>query len=302
MTENQTVHRPASHQHIYRGADGIRLAATVYGDAPRSALLLHGGGQTRHAWRKAGLALGPSWQIIALDQRGHGASDWAEDGAYAFSDYARDVEIVARQIARDTGLKPVAIGASLGGIASLLALDNPADPAFSGLCMVDIVPAMNPAGVDTVQGFMRANVAKGFASVEEAADAVAAYLPHRPRPKSLDGLRRNLRHDPDGRWRWHWDPRFLDGPRSVNHDWDATCQRLMAQAAVLTIPGLLVRGAFSELVSDEAAQEFLAAAPMMTSIDVAKARHMVAGDSNDDFIAAISGFLGGITPLPASGA
>lgn len=289
----------ASHQHPYRGADGGRLVATVYGTAQRSALLLHGGGQTRHAWRKTGLALASSWQVIALDQRGHGASDWASDGAYAFPDFARDAQAVARQIGAETGLKPVVIGASLGGIAALLALDDAADPLFSALCMVDIVPQMNPAGVDTIQGFMRARAAEGFASVEEAADAVAAYLPHRPRPASLDGLRRNLRHDPDGRWRWHWDPRFLDGPRSVNAEWDTVRDTLMRRAAQLAIPGLLVRGAFSELVTDEAAQEFLTVARAMTSVDVAKARHMVAGDSNDDFIAAISDFLSAITPLPA---
>lgn len=289
----------ASHQHPYRGADGGRLVATVYGTAQRSALLLHGGGQTRYAWRKTGLALASSWQVIALDQRGHGASDWASDGAYAFPDFARDAQAVARQIGAETGLKPVVIGASLGGIAALLALDDAADPLFSALCMVDIVPQMNPAGVDTIQGFMRARAAEGFASVEEAADAVAAYLPHRPRPASLDGLRRNLRHDPDGRWRWHWDPRFLDGPRSVNAEWDTVRDTLMRQAAQLAIPSLLVRGAFSELVTDEAAQEFLAVARTMTSVDVAKARHMVAGDSNDDFIAAISDFLSAITPLPA---
>lgn len=289
----------ASHQHPYCGADGGRLIATVYGTAQRSALLLHGGGQTRHAWRKTGLALASSWQVIALDQRGHGASDWASDGAYAFPDFARDAQAVARQIGAATGLKPVVIGASLGGIAALLALDDAADPLFSALCMVDIVPQMNPAGVDTIQGFMRARAAEGFASVEEAADAVAAYLPHRPRPASLNGLRRNLRHDPDGRWRWHWDPRFLDGPRSVNAEWDTVRDTLMRQAAQLAIPGLLVRGAFSELVTDEAAQQFLAVARTMTSVDVAKARHMVAGDSNDDFIVAISDFLSTITPLPA---
>ncbi len=298
-----TISRPPAdrtgHQRSYRGADGGKLVATVYGTAQRSALLLHGGGQTRHAWRKTGLALAGSWQVIALDQRGHGASDWAADGAYAFPDFARDAQVVARQIGAETGLKPVVIGASLGGIAALLALDDPADPLFSALCMVDIVPQMNPAGVDTIQGFMRARAAEGFASVEEAADAVAAYLPHRPRPSSLDGLRRNLRHDPDGRWRWHWDPRFLDGPRSVNAEWDAVRDTLMRQAALLAVPGLLVRGAFSELVTDEAAQEFLAVARTMTSVDVAKARHMVAGDSNDDFIAAISDFLSAITPLSA---
>lgn len=289
--------RPPVSQPSYRGADGGRLEATAYGDASRSALLLHGGGQTRHAWRRTGLALGRDWQMIALDQRGHGSSDWAPDAAYAFADYARDAQAVARAIAAETGFRPVAIGASLGGIASLLALDDPADPVFSALCLVDIVPDMRPEGIDAVQGFMRARAAEGFASVEEAAEAVAAYLPHREKPRSLDGLRRNLRHDPDGRWRWHWDPRFLDGPRSVNHDWDPTRDRLMAQAAALRIPGLLVRGAFSELVTEQAAEDFLRAAPTMRCVDVARARHMVAGDSNDDFIAAIADFLKTVTPL-----
>jgi pimeloyl-ACP methyl ester carboxylesterase len=295
---------PRTHERIqaFTGADGGRLMATIHGDAQRSALLLHGGGQTRRAWRRTALALAQDWRIIALDQRGHGDSDWATDGAYAFTDYARDAQAVARQIAAETGVKPVAVGASLGGIASLLALDDPADPAFSALCMVDIVPQMNPVGVDTIQGFMRARAAEGFASVEEAADAVAAYLPHRPRPRSLDGLRSNLRHDPDGRWRWHWDPRFLDGPRTVNAEWDAVGERAMRQAARLNIPGLLVRGAFSELVTDEAARAFLSVASTMTSVDVAKARHMVAGDSNDDFTSAVRDFLARITPLPATGA
>ena len=49
----------------------------------------------------------------------------------------------------------------------------------------------------------------------KAAQAVAEYLPQRPRPKSYEGLKKNLRLSPDGRWRWHWDPRFLDGPRAA---------------------------------------------------------------------------------------
>jgi pimeloyl-ACP methyl ester carboxylesterase len=283
----------------FEGADEIRLVGTVYGNASRSVLLLHGGGQTRHAWRRTALALANSWRVIALDQRGHGESQWSSDGAYAFADFARDAAAVARQLGSGTGIRPVVVGASLGGIAALLALENPDDPPFSALCMVDIVPQMNPDGVDAVQGFMRAKADEGFASLEDAADAVAAYLPHRRRPKSLDGLKRNLRHDPDGRWRWHWDPRFLDGPRSVNHDWDATRRRLLEQAALLTVPGLLVRGAFSELVTEEAAREFLAIARSMTSVDVARARHMVAGDSNDEFTTAIGTFLDTLEPRPA---
>jgi pimeloyl-ACP methyl ester carboxylesterase len=154
-----------------------------------------------------------------------------------------------------------------------------------------VVPDMDPRGVDRVQGFMRARAREGFASVAEAADAVASYLPHRPRPASLEGLKKNLRHHPDGRWRWHWDPRFLDGPTNVNTAWPAVQDRLHAIVRGLPVPTLLVRGGASELVSVEAARAFVAQAPAAEYVDVAEARHMVAGDRNDVFADAILRFL-----------
>jgi pimeloyl-ACP methyl ester carboxylesterase len=138
---------------------------------------------------------------------------------------------------------------------------------------------------------MRAHAAQGFASIEEAGEAVARYLPHRPRPRSLEGLRKNLRQSPDGRWRWHWDPRFLDGPRDVNTDWEQVEADLENAARGLAVPMLLVRGGGSELVTPEAAQAFMALVPDGHFVDVAQARHMVAGDRNDAFSAAILDFL-----------
>lgn len=277
---------------VFQGADGNRLVASEMGQPGRPVLLLHGGGQTRHAWNKTARLLAEAgWHAVALDQRGHGDSEWLADGCYAFPDYAADAAAVARQIAGEHRRKPVVIGASLGGIAALLALETAAKPAFAGLVLVDIVPKMDPGGVAHVQGFMRARAAEGFASVEEAAEAVAAYLPHRPKPSSLEGLKKNLRLGPDRRWRWHWDPRFLDGPRCVNTDWDAVEARLIAAAKRLSVPTLLVRGGSSELVTPQAAAEFLALAPTAEYVDVAEARHMVAGDHNDVFARAILAFL-----------
>jgi pimeloyl-ACP methyl ester carboxylesterase len=217
---------------VFEGAGGNRLVATEMGAGDQSVLLLHGGGQTRHAWAKTARRLAEAgWRAIALDQRGHGDSAWVSDGSYAFPDYAADATAVARRIAAEHGgVKPIAIGASLGGIAALLALGGGGDPMFAGLVLVDIVPRMDAGGVAHIQGFMRTHAAEGFASVEQAAEAVAVYLPHRPRPQSLDGLEKNLRRHADGRWRWHWDPRFLDGPRSVNVGWDEAGRRLVEAA------------------------------------------------------------------------
>src|SRR5262249_32662323 len=276
----------------FRGADGNRLAADVFGDAGRAMLLLHGGGQTRHAWRKTAVAIARDGMIAyAVDQRGHGDSEWVADGAYRFDDYAADAVAVAAAIEQRHGVAPVVIGASLGGIASLLAAGTAQRPIFAGLVLVDITPRVDLAGVAKVQGFMREHARDGFATVEEAADAVAAYLPHRPRPRSNEGLKKNLRLHPDGRWRWHWDPRFLDGRRAINGDRSDIEARLMAAARSLRIPAMLVRGGSSELVQEEHAKEFLDLVPPARYADVGGARHMVAGDRNDQFSVAILQFL-----------
>ena len=108
---------------LFPGADGHALAASVEG-AGRPVLMLHGGGQTRHAWRKTGHDLAKAgFMAVRLDQRGHGDSPWDEAGRYHFFDYGRDAAAVARALRAETGLAPIAIGASLGGIAALLGLN-----------------------------------------------------------------------------------------------------------------------------------------------------------------------------------
>jgi pimeloyl-ACP methyl ester carboxylesterase len=279
-----------------RGASGNRLAADVFGDTGRPVLLLHGGGQTRHAWRRTAVELARTgWLAYAVDQRGHGESEWVADGAYGFAEFSADVAAVAAELARRHGAPPVVIGASLGGIAALLAAGDAQaagrPPPFAALVLVDITPRVDLTGVAKVQGFMRTHARDGFASVEEAADAVAAYLPHRPRPRSTEGLKKNLRLHPDGRWRWHWDPRFLDGRRPVDGRRTEIEERLIAAARGLKIPAMLVRGGSSELVQEEHAREFLELVPHARFADVSGARHMVAGDKNDQFAAAIMDFL-----------
>lgn len=281
---------------MFTGADGNRLVADAFGADGAPVLLLHGGGQTRHAWRATAAAIADANRTAyTLDQRGHGESDWIERGAYTFHDFAADLREVALVLTANGGAKPVVIGASLGGIAALLA-QGEADatgrpPLFAALVLVDITPRVDRSGIDKIQSFMRTNAREGFASIEEAAEAVAAYLPHRPRPSSHEGLKKNLRRAANGRWFWHWDPRFIEGPRSVDSRAD-TEEALVAAAKGLRQPALLVRGASSEVVQDAHAREFLELVPHAEYLDVGGAHHMVAGDRNDNFAAAILDFLG----------
>jgi pimeloyl-ACP methyl ester carboxylesterase len=279
---------------MFKGADGNTLVGDVYGEEGPPVLLLHGGGQTRHAWRKTGdLIARLGWVGYAVDQRGHGDSEWVANGAYQYSDFAADAQVLAETLAKRGGVRPAVVGASLGGMAALLAEGGrPANmPMYSALVLVDITPRVDIDGVAKIQAFMRAHSKEGFATIAEAADAVAEYLPHRPRPRSHEGLKKNLRLHPDGRWRWHWDPRFLDGNRRIGANAGEVERALVDAAKTVTIPTLLVRGASSELVQEEHAKDFLELVPHATYVDVGGARHMVAGDRNDQFAIAIKKFL-----------
>jgi len=273
------------------GRDGIRLVGDAVGNpADPPVLLAHGGGQTRHSWHTTTTYLGThGWYAVSLDLRGHGDSEWAPDGDYSVEAFASDLIEVCRTLGR-----PAMIGASLGGTSSLLALGRTADePCGRALVMVDIAPHIEVSGADRILTFMRTNMEQGFASLDEVADAVHAYNPHRPRPTDLSGLRKNVRQRADGRWYWHWDPAFMS-IRPVDDESRTRAHRaefLDDAARSLTVPTLLVRGRQSDLLSEEGAQQFLRTVPHAEYADVGGAGHMVAGDRNDAFNDAVVSFL-----------
>lgn len=272
---------------------GLTLAADAYGpeDGP-PVLLFHGGGQTRHAWGGTARLLGDKgWRATTVDMRGHGDSDWADgegDRGYSLDAFAADVRAVAATASRP----PVIIGASLGGISALTAIAEapPGPPVAGGLVLVDVAPRLEEEGIARIAEFMLGHL-DGFADLDEVADAVAAYNPHRPRPTDLSGLRKNVRLRDDGRWYWHWDPRFLGGgrtdePRSLRNE-----NRLDDAARALTVPTLLVRGRQSDVLSEEGARHLVSLVPHARYVDVGGAGHMVAGDRNDAFNDAVVQFL-----------
>jgi pimeloyl-ACP methyl ester carboxylesterase len=134
----------------------------------------------------------------------------------------------------------------------------------------------------------------GFASVEEAADAVANYLPHRSRPRDVTGLERNLRKRA-GRFYWHWDPRLISTNR---HDRLALQSRLEAATRRLRVPTLLIRGEQSNIVGDAQVAHFRTLAPLAEYVNVAGAGHMVAGDRNDAFNRGIIDFIARVGAAP----
>ena len=271
------------------GASGLRLAAEACGDSDwPPVLLLHGGGQTRHAWAGTARRLASAgYFAIALDARGHGDSQWAPDGDYSADALAADLACVCASLRS----RPALVGASMGGLTSLLAIGEGPPDFARALVLVDIATRLEADGVTRVLDFMRAHTG-GFASLDEAAAAVAAYNPHRKGPRSTAGLSKNLRLRPDGRWYWHWDPRFLDhATRSRAGEALVQQERREQAARRVTVPTLLVRGGSSDVVSAEGARELQQLIPHAELFDVQDAGHMVAGDRNDVFSDAVIKFL-----------
>ncbi len=267
-----------------RGSGGLMLVADCEGGEDRPpVVLLHGGGQTRHSWRGTMRRLvDAGYRVIAYDSRGHGDSDWAPDGDYGLPALSDDLRAVLATLDQPAAL----VGASMGGMTSFYAVGT--GSRATALVMVDIALRPNPAGAQKIIRFMTANP-EGFATLEEAAAAVAAYNPGRPRPSDSSGLRKNLRLRADGRLHWHWDPAVIaNRPTPEPPDYSTA---LLAVAEGVRIPTLLVRGAQSDVVDEAGMEEMALRVPQLAIVEVAGAGHMVAGDRNDAFADAILPFL-----------
>jgi pimeloyl-ACP methyl ester carboxylesterase len=271
---------------------GVSIAADAFGDpSNQTVLFLHGGGQTRHAWGGAAKALAElGFYTICTDHRGHGESAWSTEGGYTLEVFARDLLALVEHFDE----KPIIVGASLGGVSALRAEAISDEPVAKALVLVDTTPRMSASGVTRILRWMLDGL-EGFGSLEEAADAIAAYLPHRPRRTDLSGLAKNLRLGDDGRYRWHWDPEMI---RSWNpENWSDTAaaqeeiQERLDNAAKISMPMMLIRGRLSDVVSEENAQEFLRFVPHAEYVDLKDAAHMVAGDRNDAFTESVADFI-----------
>jgi non-heme chloroperoxidase len=275
--------------HLWEGHGGIKIAGDSWGD-PKGPLVVlqHGGGQTRHAWKGAGETLGEAgYHAVAFDARGHGDSGWAKEDEYSADHMVEDLRCVAKALGSD---RPILVGASMGGGTSLVAIGEQKVDA-AALVLVDMAPKIEPEGSRKIQAFMDQKP-DGFDTLDEVAQAIANYQPHRKRPRNLDGLAKNVRLGANGKYVWHWDP----ARRRSRASMPAYRKRLADCADRLKLPTLLVRGGLSDVLSEDGAKSFLAQVPHAEYVNVADAAHMVAGDRNDIFAGAVIEFLTRVVP------
>jgi pimeloyl-ACP methyl ester carboxylesterase len=249
-------------------------------------------------FEELGAALGRRHHVLAPDLPGHGDSDPLPTFDMTRQALAGAIEPLCEAFGFD---RSVIVGASLGGITAItLAAARP--DLVGGIVLIDIGTRLEDEGVRKIVTFLRAH--ESFASLEEAAAEIARYLPHRNqvRPESLT---RNLRQRPDGRWVWkhslgrRWRAyqaaALPTGPTDPDPtDWRAMMAGMEQEAAGLACPVLVLRGAFSDVLSDEGAEEVAGLIPDARLETVHNAGHLAAGDNPGSTISLISRFLAGI--------
>lgn len=256
--------RPAVERVAVALPDGRSVSALRWGSGPPEVVLLHGGAQNAHTWDTVALAL--DRPVLAIDLPGHGRSDWRADHHYSPPALAADVEVVVRERAPEAALL---VGMSLGGLTALC-LTARAPDLVRRLAVVDVTPGTDRAKAEPIITFVSGP--EHFDSFDALLERTVAHNPTRSVSSLRRGVLHNATEDPDGSWRWRWDPQHLPGAVNVEFG------DLWATVDAVRVPFLLLRGSLSGVVDDDDVAEVRRRVPSVRVEVVDGAGHSIQGD------------------------
>ena len=262
--------------------NGINLHYLEWGDTDRPAILmLHGISQQAHSWDFISLPLSVDYRVIALDQRGHGDSDWSPNGNYSTDIYVGDIEgFVGAMRLENFHL----MGHSMGGRNSL-AWASGRPGILKSLTIVDTGPETQRRGQNRIQQFRE--LPDELDTLDEFASRVMEYT-GRNREQTMGALKYSIRQRQDGKWTWKYDKAMrVSGFRAPT--W--TPEQLWDGWRKIDCPALVVRGVRSDIFADETMVRMAEEHPDCTTVTVENAGHLVQGDNPPDFLAAVRGLL-----------
>jgi esterase len=273
---------PAAHDVVLRR---MRFHYLDWGTAGRPPIVfLHGGGLNAHTWDLVCLGLRRERHCFALDQRGHGDSEWSPEMDYTTESQVGDLEAFVDRL----GLtRFVLVGMSLGGV-NAMAWAGRHSERLAGLVIVDVGPEIRMAGVQKIAAFTSEQ--KLLDSIDEVIERALAFNPRRdPRLLRLS-LRHNLRQTPKGQWMWKYDQRHRG--KAEPGAYERRRELLWNAVAKISCPTLVVRGAQSDVFHDEDAERLTAALSRGRWVRVENAGHTVQGDNAAGLLTELRGFLG----------
>jgi len=271
---------PASHHIVIHR---IRLHYLDWGTKGRPPIVfLHGGGLNAHTWDIVCLMLRHAYHCVALDQRGHGDSEWEPTADYSFESQIRDLEGFLERLALE---RPLLIGHSMGGFAAMGYAMRHAGK-MAGLVLVDVGPELNMNGAKRIRDFVSRD--RVLDSVDEFVERAMAFNPMRNPALLRRSLLHNLRQLPNGKWTWKHDPNRHSPDFALERAERA--KQILEQIHRISCPTLVLRGARSDVFSDENAANFAGALPKGQWRRVQDAGHTIQGDNPRGLLEALTPF------------
>ena len=246
-------------------------------------LFLHGGGLNAHTWDVVCLMLRREYHCLALDQRGHGDSEWEPTADYSFDAQIRDIEGLVEKLGLQ---RPLLVGHSMGGFAAIgYAMRHAA--TMSGLALVDVGPELSMDGAKRIRDFVSQD--RELESVDAFVQKAMSFNPMRNPALLRRSLMHNLRQLPNGKWTWKHDPNRMSG--NFAGERIERAKQIFEQIHSISCPTLIMRGARSDVFSDDNASKFAEALPKGRWVRVENAGHTIQGDNPAGLLATLRPFL-----------
>jgi pimeloyl-ACP methyl ester carboxylesterase len=263
----------------------IKLHYQEWGDPANPVILmLHGFGVSGHMFDEFAGRMEQDYHLIALDQRGHGDSDWSSEGDYSRDAFVADLESFQQILGLD---RFVLMGHSMGGLNAVsYTVRNPS--RVSALILVDVGPEAAKEGVDNIMRFTRGPDELEF---EEFVEMAHRFNPRRTMENIRERMRHRLRQLPTGKWTWKFDKRFREQDSKLRVGSELSNDEMWQLYRAVQVPALLVRGAESDVLTPEVAERVAREMPRARLVVVSGAGHSVPGDNPDEFTSAVRQFV-----------
>ncbi len=265
--------------------NGLKLHYQEWGDPSNPTILMvHGFGVSGHMFDEFAARVSERFHLVALDQRGHGDSDWSAEGDYSRAAFVGDLEGFRQALELDSF---ILMGHSMGGLNAVnYATEYPAP--VKALILVDVGPEAAKEGVDNIVRFTRGPDELDF---DEFVEMAHRFNPRRSIENIRERMRHRLRPTNNGKWTWKFDRRFRDDRDALKVGSELSNDETWALFRSVRVPTLIVRGAESDVLTQEVAERTANEMPLAALVVVPEAGHSVPGDNPDDFASVVTRFL-----------
>ena len=267
-------------------ANGLKFHYLDWGSPDNPViLLLHGFAQQAHSWDFVALSFADKYRVIALDQRGHGDSEWATDGDYSPEIQQVDIRAIIHALSLD---QFILMGLSMGGRNAFTYAAN-APGKIKALIIVDSGPQNLEKGSQNIRNFVEQD--DELNSVGDFVARVMKYNPSRDPIQIRGSIIHNLKQLPNNKWTWKYDKSLRAPGARSRMITPELALRLWGYLESLQCPTLVVKGDRSDVFSERTADEMHSRIPMSKLAVVENAGHLVTGDNPSGFQKVVTKFI-----------